>query len=84
MNIGNNAFSFCINLESFIIPCLVKLIENYSFYNCEKLKSVIFSNEYHVESIGNNAFSFCYSLEFIEIPKTVYLIGDYAFHTCKN
>ena len=49
--IGNWGFFHCISLELIIIPKSVKSIKGFTFYQCEKLKSVIFSNDSLVENI---------------------------------
>ena len=84
ISIGNNAFSFCIRLESIIIPKLVKSLGDYAFHKCEKLKFAKFFDECSVISIGNNAFSFCNNLESITIPKLLKSIENNTFSRCKK
>ena len=82
--IGNNAFSFCSNLELIKIPRLVESIGDYAFHKCEKLKSVTFSNESTIKNIGFHAFSFCSNLESIKIPKLLKSIENSTFLKCKK
>ena len=59
LSINNNSFYGFNKLETIVIPKLVKSIEEYGFFNCKQLKSVVFSNESSVINIENNSFLFC-------------------------
>lgn len=82
IEICEDAFEFCSNLEDIIIPEGVTKIGNGVFSNCEKLNEVTIPSS--VTSIGKQAFWECNSLESIEIPDEVTCIGDMAFGVCKN
>lgn len=56
-SIENNAFGFCSNLKSILIPNNVTRIGNYAFNNCSSLTSITIPNS--VTSIGRNAFYDC-------------------------
>jgi hypothetical protein len=65
-----------------VIPGTITNINNYTFYNCESLKSVIFSEG--VTSIPTNAFTNCTSLETIYVPKSLTTFASKAFATCTS
>ena len=78
--IGNNAFEYCNNLESVVIPGSVTTIGYYAFAYCYNLESVEIPDS--VTTIGEGVFFCCESLESIEIPNSVITIGDCAFAWC--
>ncbi len=55
-------------------------INDYAFYNCSCLNSVVIPNT--VTSIGNYAFYNCSNLNSVVIPNTVTELGNYAFYSC--
>ena len=59
-------------------------IGEYTFYGCDKLESVIFSQNSQLINIGNSAFSYCSDLTSIMIPDSVTSIGRSAFDGCSN
>lgn len=61
VEIGNNAFSACCNLEEIDIPDSVLIIKDNAFSNCRTLKSI--SIPASVTTIGEDAFSSCTRLE---------------------
>lgn len=82
MEIGDYAFSGCVNLKSVTIPDSVTKIGNSTFKGCCSLTSVTIPNS--VTSIGGSAFSWCIGLTSIIIPNSVTEIGDYAFEDCSG
>ena len=60
----------------------LRKINDYSFYNCRDLKSIIFPENLKV--IQDNAFSGRNSLEKIIIPKNIQVIRKYAFCYCTS
>jgi len=66
-NIGDEAFSGCINLTSIEIPSSVTSIENYAFENCRSLTSIEIPAS--VTSIGIGVFYFCENLKTAKVPE---------------
>ena len=60
----------------------IKRIENYIFWNCENLISIVIPDS--VKRIGDYVFGHCKNLKSIVIPNSVKSIGDAAFTYCKN
>ena len=79
-NIGDNAFSDCINLTSVKIPESVTVIGKLAFFNCDKLAAIDIPNS--VRQIGPGAFLGCDNLTAIDIPNGVEQIDDRAFASC--
>ena len=66
--------------NSFIIPNIVKLIDDCAFHGASLLEYVIIPNG--VEEIGEAAFEGCESLTSVVIPNSVKTIGSAAFCDC--
>ncbi len=83
-SIGEAAFFGCYNLNTISFENLTSLavIGDYSFANCENLKSVIISQPNI--SIGNYAFSNCFNLSDITIPDLTVPVGKLAFFGCSG
>ena len=81
-NIGKNAFSNCVQLETITIPNSVENIADNAFYCCYRLKTITIPNG--VVSIGEKAFYDCRSLTSIKIPSSVVSIGEDAFLECSS
>lgn len=64
------------------VTYIVTSIDEYTFYECSSLTSVVISEG--VKDIGDNAFAGCSSLASIVIPNGVTNIGNNAFHGCSN
>ena len=79
-SIATNAFQYCDNLLSVLIPDSVINIGNYSFTGCGSLKNITIGNG--VTKIGMSAFSNCPSLTSIKIPNNVISIGPTMFSGC--
>lgn len=80
--IGKNAFLFCKDLTSVIIPSTVTTIGESSFQECEALSSITIPNS--VTTIGNRAFRDCTNLESVTLSNSITSIGEYAFYGCKS
>ncbi len=78
--IGDGAFSSCINLTSVTIPNSVTEIGEGAFSGCSSLTTVTIPNS--VTSIASSAFSECSSLTSVTIPNSVTSIGESAFYHC--
>jgi hypothetical protein len=81
-SIGTNAFYFCTNLTSIVIPNSVTSIGTAAFYYCTSLTNVTIGNG--VTSIGTATFDDCTSLTSITICNGVASIGTSAFWDCFN
>ena len=62
------------------IPNSVTTIDDYAFYNCDGLTSIVIPNS--VTEIGFAAFESCSGLTSVVIPNSVTSIGDGAFSNC--
>ena len=70
--ISLNELQYFHNLEEIL---------SYSFYNCEKLKSVIFPE--NLKKINSSVFSYS-SLKEIIFPKNIKKISKFSFENCKS
>lgn len=68
------------NLEEITLPQNIKIIGEFSFSQCKKLKKINWSKQ--LERIYNSAFEGCTSLEKVAIPNSVISIGNAAFRNC--
>ncbi len=82
MNIGEEAFAGCRNIQRLLIPGNVKVIEESAFAECTGLEEVIIENG--VTHIGAKAFAGCSSLKKVSIPETVGYTADDAFEGCES
>jgi len=64
-------------LERLQLGNAVKVIKEYAFNSCDKLRSVVIPNS--VTTIGGHAFNNCDSLKTVTIGKSVQYIGYNAF-----
>lgn len=70
-------------IEEFHYNQITQSIGPRAFYNCPKLKRVVYdSDSWGGVSIGNSAFEDCKALEWLEIGAAVYQIGYSAFAGC--
>ena len=83
---GSNAYSGAVIIPSTVTyngkTYSVTSIENYTFYYCTNLTSIILPES--VTSIGNNAFGYCEKLTSINIPEGVTSIEYHTFYACSN
>lgn len=66
--------------EDVVIPYGVFEIGEKAFFNCDKIKTVKFSDS--VESICKAAFQFCEGIKAVELPGSLKTIGEEAFSNC--
>jgi hypothetical protein len=81
-SIGEESFTNCFYLTSFVIPDSVKSIGARAFSNCDSLTSVIMGSG--VTSIGTGAFSGCEFLESVTIGNSVTSLGNGTFSGCAS
>lgn len=79
--IGDRAFSGCINLSDLQLPYSLKKIGEEAFKSCGKLESFI--APLNLESIGEAAFESCYRLKSLELNSKLKSIGESAFSGCQ-
>jgi hypothetical protein len=80
--IGDEAFSFCLNLTDITMPNSVTNIGSEAFSYCTSLTNVTMGT--NVTSIGDYAFYVCSGLTRLTVPNGVISIGDGAFDSCGN
>lgn len=81
--VGNFAFSYCINLTSATFTKVTKIASN-AFSSCTSLESISLPE---VKEIEASSFNYCHSLESISMPKIEVLGTDNdiwgIFNSCK-
>lgn len=80
--IDDEAFYYCLTLESVTIPNSVTKINSSAFSRCVALESVLIPDS--VTIIEKNAFEQCISLENVDLPHSVTTISSYAFQNCTS
>lgn len=78
--IGEYAFSNCMELKKVTIPKGVKEIPEFAFSGCTELSTVKFHDS--ITKIGESAFLDCENLTAVTLPKSVQDIGEFAFSNC--
>ncbi len=81
VEIGDNAFNYCSNMTSVVIPNSVTTIGKGAFILCMQLSSLTIPNS--VTFIGQNAFSYC-AISSLVIPNSITSIGDRTFQYCNE
>ena len=77
-------FFECKNLTKISLPVSIKVIEDFAFYGCDKLKEVNFESSVNMTRIGKSAFENCSSLEVFEFPDFVRRIEPSSFSGCSS
>ena len=89
--LNNNAFNYCMGLETVTMPqtiycaassTLNTKLPNASFQYCYNLKSITIPTS--ITSVGENAFLNCYSLTSFVLPSTITSISTNACGYCSN
>ncbi len=75
IHFGNGCFAYDIQLENIDLSKVDSIIEDETFYGCEKIKV---ANLLNVKEIGQYAFADCGSLNYLNMPM-VESIGEGAF-----
>ena len=82
-DIGDFAFSDCVNLQSIENWDSVEKISNNAFKNCSNLKEISLPSK--LATIASHAFDGCEDMYIkTNIPQSVNSIGEYAFYGCNN
>lgn len=81
-SIGEDAFYYCIALQSIAVPEGVTELIGSTFSCCTSLQSVKLPST--LKSIGENCFYSCVSLTDIALPEGLEKIGAYAFYHCTS
>lgn len=68
--------------STYNVPQGVLSIDDYAFFDCNFLTSVILPDS--LSSIGSHAFQFCDSLSTISLPNSITVISDWSFSICKS
>lgn len=82
VELGENCFSECYQLEKAVIPSTCKRVGENAFRNCIGLKELELAEG--IEAIGDYAFHSCSALKKAVIPEGVYEIGNFAFEGCTS
>ena len=80
-SVGQEAFSYCANLQSVLIPDGVTKI-GYMAFRGAGLRRVTIPHS--VREIGVSAFQECTELKSVKIPRGVEVIEAYAFAECRS
>lgn len=80
--IGDNAFCYCIKIESISIPETVTKLGESAFQSCSTLTEIEIPSG--VKELPNKVFYSCDALTEIVIPENVTTIGKQAFYGCRN
>lgn len=83
VEIGNNAFEYCDNLLSVVIPDGVVSVGEHAFSEDSSLTNVVFGDG--LVEIKSSAFSWCVKLcgELL-FPSSLRTIGNFAFNNCSE
>jgi len=81
-SIGDDAFFFCTNMTSVVIPNSVTTIGKEAFIHCESLTSVTIPNS--VKTINHSAFAYCTSLKSVNLGNGLTSVDEMAFLNCTS
>lgn len=80
--IGTQAFSCSVNLQSITFTNALKKIGFKAFEYCLKLENLILPGG--LEIIGDRAFQYCINLKGAMLSRNILEIGDCAFYECRK
>ena len=80
-NIGDYAFTYCISLQSVVIPYGMTLVSAYAFKYCYSLKYMVIPSGL-TNMGGRGIFSHCYALESVSLPRGITSWNDILFTNC--
>lgn len=81
-SIGRNAFEFCAELKSIVIPEGITVIGESAFLDCDGLTSVSIPTSVH--TIESSAFLSCANLKSVQLSSGLTHIGSGAFMFCHS
>ena len=82
ININNQAFSHCAQLNAIHLGNSLISIEHRAFYKCESLKTVILPDT--LITLGEYAFAFCTDIESVTIGENLTKLNCRVFGDCIN
>lgn len=82
VTIGKGCFEDNRAVTKISIPDMVKTIQTYAFWGCDRLETVRLGNK--MTEISEFSFANCKGLRYIEIPDSVSAICAGAFEDCSN
>lgn len=82
LEIGEEAFSKCKNLQRVNMSEGLKVIKDWAFYECKNMTSVSFPDT--LEEIGSIAFSGCEKLKEVRFPDGLKELGGNSFSSCSS
>jgi len=82
LNIDDDAFKQCENLEIVELGDNLLSIRNNCFYECKLLRRIIFAST--LTNIGKSAFYECNNLTTISIPNSVSFLDENTFYKCNS
>lgn len=74
-NVSDEAFIFCGDLETVVLPSTIESIGKCAFEHCDSLKTIVIPEN---AEIGNGAFNYCDSLENIYLANAEYYANNGA------
>lgn len=80
--IGKNAFTGCVSLQTVEIPSYVTAVGEQAFYDCRSLTTLTFADGCRLTELLSETFAECGSLRGVTIPGCIQTIGDAAFYGC--
>lgn len=81
-SIGEDAFYYCVNLRSIVIPEGVTELVGGAFCYCTSLESITLPST--LKRIGENCFYSCTALKELTLPEGLEAIGASAFFHCTS
>jgi hypothetical protein len=80
MEIKDNAFAGCDNLQTVHFPDALKKIGGYAFSECTSLKAL--ELPYSVEEIGPYAFNGCFMMDSVKMPLILCCFSVFRIWAC--
>ena len=78
---GYSSFYFS-RIDSLVLPASLEIVNEYSFYYCNKLQSVSFAEDSNINDIKGYSFYHCPELEDVSFPEGLIYIRTSAFQDC--